>query len=568
MIPAPTDRYPPSSHLRVLAYDLTFSQSERAELHRTHANELLTKGHAYRCFCGPKRLAILAAKRQANGMPIEYDRHCYGIPTAKSDELAEKGETYTIRLKTPDNPPPFVDLIHGLVEYSENAHAHSIGSFEDPILLKSDGMPTYHLANVVDDHYMRITHVLRANEWMPSTPKHMHLYSCFGWAPPAWVHVGLLQDSMYAKLSKRNNSIMINQYRKSGYTAEALNNFVALQGWSHGGEGRSDVMRMEDLIEAFDLEGLTKGNTVVDFGKLDFLQKNHVRQRVRSDPVAGKEELDKCEKIIHALYGKKLENGFPLTREYIHAVFITNLGNYLTPEKFGATTAYFFKRPSFRAETALRSIKNLVKFFRQSGCSVWDLYHGIVEEVEKIPDTSEGWTIDALKVVLNWEQMLDIEVWALRMRLLRVALADGASGPSLADTMWVLGKERCLERMKGIVVAFEKEILVKDGKLVSGKKIKGEEDEDVDEDEDEDMDEDRDMEEKPVKKAVGKAVRKAVKRPGGKMGEENEYMDEDGYMEEKPVRNAAKRSGRKVGENIGGDREERWAGKNASKKVW
>lgn len=447
-------------------------------------------------------------------MPIEYDRHCYGISTAESDERAAKGESHVIRLKTPEALPPFVDLIHGLVEHTENAHLQSTGSFEDAILLKSDGMPTYHLANVIDDHYMRITHVLRANEWMPSTPKHKHLYSCFGWAPPAWVHVGLLQDRMHAKLSKRNKSIMVSQYRESGYTPEAVNNFIALLGWSHGGEGRSDVMTMEDLIKSFDINGLTKGNTVVDFGKLDFLQKNHIRQRVKSQPATEKDELDKCEKVIRARYGDKLETGAPLTREYIRIILVTCLGNYLTPEKLAGSTRYFFRRPKFQAEPALKPIKNLVKFFRQSGCSVWDLYHGLVEEVEKIPE--EGWTIDALKVALNWEQMLDIEIWGLRMRLLRLALTDGVAGPGLADVMWVLGKQRSLERIKGVTVAFEREVLVQDGKLIQGEKVK-KKDEDMDEGEDEYGDED--MEEKPVKKAGKKAT-------GGRM-EENvgEYAE-------------------------------------------
>lgn len=412
-------------------------------------------------------------------MPIEYDRHCFGLSTAESDERAAKGESHTIRLKIPDELPPFDDLVNGQIRYSENAYAHTTGSFEDPILLKSDGMPTYHLANVIDDHYMRITHVLRANEWMPSTPKHMHLYSCFGWTPPAWVHVGLLQDKTRAKLSKRNSSVMVNQYRDSGYTAEALNNFVALLGWSHGGEGRSDVMTMEDLIKMFDLSGLTQGNTVVDFGKLDFLQKNHLRRRVRSVPGAEDLELDKAEKAVRALYGDNLETGAPLTREYARVVLLANLGNYLTPEKFAAASHYFFQRPSFQKEDALKPIKNLVKFFRQSGCSVSELYHGFVEEVEKIPDTEEGWTVDALNKALLWEQPLDPEIWVLRMRLLRLALADGVSGPGLAETMWVLGKERSLERIKGVEPAFEREVLVEDGKLVSGKIIEKPEEEDV-----------------------------------------------------------------------------------------
>lgn len=198
-----------------------------------------------------------------------------------------------------------MDTVYGPIKFGENKTAHAQGSFEDPILLKSDGMPTYHLANVVDDHFMRITHVIRATEWMPSTPKHEYLYSCFGWEVPKWVHVGLLQDKMRVKLSKRMGSVMVEEYRELGYTAEALNNFVALLGWSHGGEGRSDVLDMKELVEAFDIQRLTQGNTVVNFEKLEFLQKNHVKRRIEGSKEGENEELAKVEKEIRALHGEK-----------------------------------------------------------------------------------------------------------------------------------------------------------------------------------------------------------------------------------------------------------------------
>lgn len=146
---------------------------------------------------------------------------------------------------------------------------------------------------------------------MPSTPKHMHLYNCLGWEPPQWVHVGLLQDKSRAKLSKRTGSAMVSHYRDQGYTPDTLNNFVALLGWSHGGEGRSDVMRLEELIEMFNVKQLTQGNMIVNFEKLDYLQKNHARRRVEDDAEGGEEELNKVEKAIRDTYGDTYSPQFP-----------------------------------------------------------------------------------------------------------------------------------------------------------------------------------------------------------------------------------------------------------------
>lgn len=403
-------------------------------------------------------------------MPVEYDRRCHNLSHAESDERAAKGESHVIRLLAPEEYPPFIDAVYGPIKYGENTQAHAAGSFEDPILLKSDGMPTYHLANVVDDHHMEITHVLRAAEWMPSTPKHMHLYGCFGWKPPQWVHVGLLTDKTHSKLSKRDGSVMVNEYREGGYTADALNNFVALLGWSHGGAGRSDVMTLEDLVEAFNINGLTQGNTIVNFEKLDYLQKNHVRRSVETDDGGG-EELNKVEKIIFEKYGDKIETGASITRDYIRKILHANVQNYTTPAKFAEISYYFFKPPIHNSGPALGSIKNLLKFFKQSGCSVAELWHGFIEEVEKIPDTPKKWTVENLKNAVLFEQELDEEAWKTRMRLLRLAVTGGASGPHLADTMWVLGKKRTLERIRGVDKAFEHSIVVKEGTLVVGEKI-------------------------------------------------------------------------------------------------
>ena len=167
-----------------------YRQSERRHVYQHHAHRLLDAGHAYRCFCSPARLQALAEHRHRLGLATDYDRACAPLSRAESDERAHRGELHTIRLRAPDRYPAYQDLVYGTVKPLAKRGPAADVSFDDPILLKSDGLPTYHLASVVDDHLMHITHVIRGSEWMPSTPKHVALYSALGWAPPAFAHVG------------------------------------------------------------------------------------------------------------------------------------------------------------------------------------------------------------------------------------------------------------------------------------------------------------------------------------------------------------------------------------------
>ena len=181
------------------------------------------------------------------GLPTNYDRTCADLSVSEADERASKGEGHVIRLKAPKYYPDFRDLVYGKISTRGVRHFHGETAYEDLILLKTDGLPTYHLANVVDDHYMRITHVIRATEWLATTPKHIELYNAFQWEPPAYAHVGLLQDTKGQKLSKRNMDLDISHFRdKMEVTPETLINFVALLGWSHGQV--NDQMTMKELI--------------------------------------------------------------------------------------------------------------------------------------------------------------------------------------------------------------------------------------------------------------------------------------------------------------------------------
>ncbi|HIE03586.1 MAG TPA: glutamate--tRNA ligase, partial [Candidatus Latescibacteria bacterium] len=247
-----------------------YFQSERVEIYRRHADVLLERGWAYRCFCSPERLERMRREQQARGEPPKYDRRCRDLPPDEVKGRVEAGEPNVIRLKVPlEGETKFVDLIRGEIVFRNS-------ELDDLILLKSDGFPTYHLASVVDDHLMGITHVLRAEEWISSTPKHVLLYEAFGWEPPNFAHLPLILGPDKSKLSKRHGATALLDYRDKGYLPEAMANFLALLGWSPG-DGR-EKLSGEEMIEEFSLEGMGKRGSVFDETKLEWLNGLCIRE--------------------------------------------------------------------------------------------------------------------------------------------------------------------------------------------------------------------------------------------------------------------------------------------------
>ena len=248
-----------------------YVQSERADLYRRYAEELVEKGAAYRCWCTPERLSKLreeqaAAKSSTTG----YDRHCRAITDAERREAEARGIKPVIRLKIPlEESTTFHDEILGDVT-QPNKDINP-----DPVLLKSDGFPTYHLANVVDDHLMGITHILRAQEWVASVPLHVNLYRAFGWEPPKFCHLPMVLGSDGHKLSKRHGSTAVREFREKGYLPEAVINYLALLGWSY--DGSTEVFGLRELEKAFRLERLNKAPAVFDYQKLDWFNGTYIR---------------------------------------------------------------------------------------------------------------------------------------------------------------------------------------------------------------------------------------------------------------------------------------------------
>ena len=235
-----------------------YRQSDRADIYSKYANELIKSDHAYRCFCSKDRLDKLRESAQKLHPPsmASYDRKCTHL-TPEESEAKAQNESFTVRFKTPIEYPEFHDLLHGKLNLQTQINHQDI-RYDDPVLVKSDGLPTYHLANVVDDHLMKITHVIRGEEWLPSTPKHIAMYSAFGWIPPHFVHIPLLTSASDKKLSKRSGDIGVLSLAEKGILPEAMVNFVALFGWSphrdlQAGQHASEIFTLQDLVKLVSL---------------------------------------------------------------------------------------------------------------------------------------------------------------------------------------------------------------------------------------------------------------------------------------------------------------------------
>ncbi|KAI9698666.1 MAG: Glutamate--tRNA ligase mitochondrial [Candelina mexicana] len=433
-----------------------YRQSENTASYRDTANKLLFSGHAYRCFCSTKRLIELATQRHKLGLPTDYDRTCASISKSESDSRALK-ESHVIRLRCPDQYPRFKDLVYGTVgkeQQSQGVTRQHITTSEDPVLLKSDGQPTYHLANIVDDHRMNITHVVRAIEWLTATPKHIFMYDALGWKPPNFAHVGLLLDQHGHKLSKRKGNLDIAHYRnEDDILPGALINFVSLLGWSHN--QKSDVMTLEQLVDIFDLK-FTKGNTTVTFEKLWYLQKHHVQLAVERN---GPEMEEVVHRLLKALRehpelnqeGEGMLRGRDL-RSYVAAIIQADAKGYTTADEFLKRNDYFFKpvhenTPPLAYDSWGPGLK----------CIHTVSTHQLIDAATLMKDVSqESWVAERLKsniqsIVSNICGATDAATKRLKSRALfhylRWALAESHEGSSIVDVMVILGREITLSRL-------------------------------------------------------------------------------------------------------------------------
>ncbi|WP_332849376.1 glutamate--tRNA ligase, partial [Clostridioides difficile] len=246
-----------------------YIQSQRLDIYQEYIKQLLDSGKAYYCFCTKERLDEVRDAQRAAGETAKYDGHCKNLSKEEVEANIKAGIPYVIRLRLPENHTiKFTDLVRGDMEFNTN-------DLDDQVLMKTDGFPTYHFAVVVDDYLMKITHVIRGEEWVSSTPKHVYLYEAFGWEAPVFVHLPNILNKEKKKLSKRQGDVAVEDFKKKGYLPEGLVNYVALVGWSP--EDNQELFTMEELEKAFSVERVSKSGGVFDTEKLNWVNQHYIK---------------------------------------------------------------------------------------------------------------------------------------------------------------------------------------------------------------------------------------------------------------------------------------------------
>ncbi len=382
---------------------IPYRQSERLDIYKKYAEELVVKGKAYYCVCSPERLIKMREEQQAKKQVPKYDRLCLANQNEIIKQIKDKKVSHVIRLLVPEGQIKFNDVIRGEIIIDTK-------NIDDQVLLKSDGFPTYHLGVVVDDYLMKITHVIRGEEWLPSTPKHIILYQAFGWELPVFAHISLLRNPDKSKLSKRKNPVWTSYYLDQGIFPEALLNYLALMGWSHP-EGK-DIFSLEEYIKVFNIKDIQKTAPVFDPVKLEWMNGVYIR----------KMKNEKLKIQIYEFLNKKysedlIDKTIPLIQERIK-----KLSDYLPLCEF------FFKAPeSYEVDMAGKKI-----FFKQ-----------VREELKGITE----WKAAQIgKSLMNLAKKLEIKNSQFFADM-RMVITGKKISPPLNESMEILGKEECLKRI-------------------------------------------------------------------------------------------------------------------------
>jgi len=404
-----------------------YRQSERLHLYHQYVQELLDKGAAYRCICTPERLEVMRQQQRQAKQPLRYDGHCRNLSAAVIDAAIRQGQAVVVRLKVPESG---VTVVHDAFRQPIAIDNQQI---DDQILLKSDEYPTYHLANVVDDHLMRISHVIRAEEWISSTPKHIMLYQAFGWEPPVFMHMPLLRNADKSKISKRKNPVSLEFYQRQGYLPEAMLNFLALLGWSMPDE--REIFTLDDMIREFSFERIHLGGPVFDLQKLDWLNGMYIRQLTLEALLQRLQEQvlqPKVQRLTDVAY---LRTMLPLLHERL------------------PTLGAFHDLAAFFYETPLTYDKNLLI---PKGRNAREMAKILTEVTEHLQQDEGSWRETELENVMRtYIEGAKGDARSLFMTL-RVAMTGRTASPPLFATMQVLGKELCLTRLEDAVAMLQK----------------------------------------------------------------------------------------------------------------
>jgi glutamyl-tRNA synthetase len=393
-----------------------YFQSERLETYRKYAEKLISEEKAYYCFCSPERLEEMRKKLEQKGLATKYDRTCLRLSHHEIEAKLHAGVPHVIRMKIPDATTiRFHDVIRDDVEFSSD-------QIDDQVLLKSDGYPTYHLAVVVDDHLMNITHVIRGEEWLSSIPKHILLYQFFGWQLPIFAHLPLLLNPDRSKLSKRQGDVAVEEYRAKGYLKEALLNFVALLGWNPGTD--QELFTLDELVQQFSLEKVNKAGAVFNIEKLNWLNFEHLRKKSDDEVlVLLKQEL------AHSKYKDK-----HFSDAYLLQVIQAMRERVSFVRDFIDNSPYFFEPPIVYKEEVIKKrwkeetpgqLKKLVEEFSSLNNPSKEDYEVALHKTAESLGIGNGKLIHAV----------------------RLAVSGMGGGPGVYDILYIIGKEETIKRI-------------------------------------------------------------------------------------------------------------------------
>ena len=387
-----------------------YRQSERSAIYRRHAEILVERGCAYPCFCTAERLESLRdEQRKAKAALMGYDGRCRHLDRAQAEKRRAAGETHVIRLAMPEADSMRVnDLLRGELRFERP-------QMDDQVLLKSDGFPTYHLANVVDDHLMGVSHVLRAEEWLSSLPKHFRLYEAFGWERPVFCHLPLLRNADKSKISKRKNPVSLNHYRSEGFLPAALLNFLALMSYSMP-DGREEF-GLQEFVEAFDLKRISLGGPVFDLEKLRWLSGRYLRRLPLEQLAAQFPDLPRDYLVQVLPLCRERADTLKALRDYAEFFFTSEI-------RYDAA-ALGAMIPAARAKDETRRVLN--DLGPRLRATPWEAAN--IEAALKLHAQESGWQPKELFMAT------------------RVAVTGRTATPPLFETMVVLGQPRCDQRL-------------------------------------------------------------------------------------------------------------------------
>lgn len=370
-----------------------YIQSERMGIFKEYAEQLVKSGHAYYCFCTKERMDKVHEEQRAKGITPTYDRHCRDLPKEEADRLLAEGVPYVIRQKVPlDGTTTFHDELYGDITVPN-------ADLDDQILLKADGMPTYNFANVVDDHLMGITHVVRGNEYLSSSPKYNLLYEAFGWEIPKYIHVEHIMRDAAHKLSKRDGDAYFGDFVEKGYYIPAILNYIALLGWAPKGE--QEIFTLDELVREFDISGLSKSPAVFDPVKMTAINAEWLRrlphEEFKTLALPYIRQTCKREDIDLDLLVKTLQPRTELFTDIPEKVdFIDEMPEY-------STDLYFNKKMKNTPETSLEALKTALPVFEGISEAEWteeNVHEKLFAEIEKL-GVKNGWLLLPIRAALS-----------------------------------------------------------------------------------------------------------------------------------------------------------------------